>query len=306
MELNLGLRRCLTWPFIVADVQVAIIGADFLSQFQLLIDLTNKRLIDSTTGLTSSTGIADTEHFSISTVHGVSKFQSLLQEFVDVTIPARKTTSQHEVRHHIEVTGAPISDRPRRLAGEKLAIAKAEVNFLIKEGICRPSNSPWSSPLHMVSKRDEHEQHLRTVLEILRKHGLCINLSKCQLAQSEIQFLSYVINEHGIRPPTKRVEAIQNYERPATINQLGRFLCIINYYRRCLPNSSHIQAPLSELLRDVKKNDQRLIDWTENRIAAFEECKLTASFKFLRTKREQHLLIDSVELNTSQNGWCVI
>ncbi|KAL7725527.1 hypothetical protein ACLKA6_010097 [Drosophila palustris] len=119
-------------------------------------------------------------------LHGVSKFQSLLQEFVDVTIPARKTTSQHEVRHHIEVTGAPISDRPRRLAGEKLAIAKAEVNFLIKEGICRPSNSPWSSPLHMVSKRD---------------------------------------------------------------------------------------APLSELLRDVKKNDQRLIDWTANRIAAFEECK---------------------------------
>ncbi|KAL7725085.1 hypothetical protein ACLKA6_016158 [Drosophila palustris] len=126
MKLNIGLRRCLTWPFIVADVRVAIIGADFLSQFQLLIDLTNKRLIDSTTGLTSSTGIADTEHFSISLVHGVSKFQSLLQEFVEVTIPARKTTSQHEVRHHIEVTGAPISDRPRRLAGEKLAIAKAE------------------------------------------------------------------------------------------------------------------------------------------------------------------------------------
>lgn len=126
--------------------------------------------------------------------------------------------------------------------------------------------------LIMSTTMEEHEQHLRTVLNILRKHGLCINLSKCQLAQSEIQFLSYVINEHGIRPPTKRVEAIQNYERPATINQLGRFLGIINYYRRCLPNSSHIQAPLSELLRDVKKNDQRLIDWTADRIAAFEEC----------------------------------
>jgi len=91
--------------------------------------------------------------------------------------------------------------------------------------------------------------------------------------QSQVNFLSYTINEFGIKLLTKRIDAILNYARPETISQLGRFLGIINYYRRCLARSSHIQAPLTELLKDVKKNYQRKIEWTSELHAAFEACK---------------------------------
>jgi len=46
----------------------------------------------------------------------------------------------------------------------------------------------------------EHEKHIRVVLEILRSHGLRVSLRKYQVAQAEVQFLSYFINEHGIKP----------------------------------------------------------------------------------------------------------
>ncbi|KAM8707464.1 hypothetical protein ACLKA7_011533 [Drosophila subpalustris] len=95
--------------------------------------------------------LADVKQPSVSTVQSMLNLQDLLQEFVDVTNPSVKTTRQHEVRHYIDTNGCPVSDRPRRLAGEKLTVAKKEFNFLIEQGICRPSNSPWSSPLHMVS-----------------------------------------------------------------------------------------------------------------------------------------------------------
>jgi len=135
-QLNSDLRRNFTWPFIIADVHTAIIGADFLSKFQLLIDLKNQRLIDSVTGLSTPAFLAQAKHISVSTVQCMSKFQKLLSEFVDVTKPSIKAATQHDVRHYIETKGIPVADRPRRLSGEKLVTAKREINFLIEQGIC--------------------------------------------------------------------------------------------------------------------------------------------------------------------------
>lgn len=53
LELNLILRRAFTWRFTVADVTTSIIGADFLYEFGLLVDLRGKQLIDQITGLTT-------------------------------------------------------------------------------------------------------------------------------------------------------------------------------------------------------------------------------------------------------------
>lgn len=52
LNLNLGLRRTLKWKFCVADIQRPILGADFLSHYAILVDIKNKRLLDSVTGLT--------------------------------------------------------------------------------------------------------------------------------------------------------------------------------------------------------------------------------------------------------------
>ncbi len=57
------------------------------------------------------------------------------------------------VQHHIQTTGPPASARPRRLAPDRLAVAKREFDHMLQLGIIRPSSSPWSSPLHLVPKK---------------------------------------------------------------------------------------------------------------------------------------------------------
>ncbi|KAK5639259.1 hypothetical protein RI129_011751 [Pyrocoelia pectoralis] len=83
LSLDLGLRRTFRWPFIIANVSQPIIGADFLDNFKLLIDLHNKRILDSTTSLCSIASIISLR--SDCSVHTIipngNKFQEILLEF---------------------------------------------------------------------------------------------------------------------------------------------------------------------------------------------------------------------------------
>ncbi|GFV24326.1 gag-pol polyprotein [Trichonephila clavipes] len=129
-ELNLGLRRPFIWTFIIADVSSPIIGADFLKHFNLLIDLKKKK------------------DANIS-------FENILSEYRDLSNPSLISKSaSHGTVHHIITTGPPVTARPRRLHPKLYDAVKVEFEFLLAQGIIRPSKSPWSSPLHVVPKSD--------------------------------------------------------------------------------------------------------------------------------------------------------
>ncbi|GFX73556.1 retrovirus-related Pol polyprotein from transposon opus [Trichonephila clavipes] len=128
-ELNLGLRRPFIWTFIIADVSSPIIGADFLKHFNLLIDLKKKDANIS--------------------------FKNILSEYPDLSNPSLISKSaSHGTVHHIITTGPPVTARPRRLHPKLYDAVKVEFEFLLAQGIIRPSKSPWSSPLHVVPKSD--------------------------------------------------------------------------------------------------------------------------------------------------------
>ena len=64
----------------------------------------------------------------------------------------KDTAIKHNVTHHIRTQGPPVHCRPRRLAPDRLSVAKAEFEHMLELCIIRPSQSRWSSPLHMVPK----------------------------------------------------------------------------------------------------------------------------------------------------------
>ncbi|XP_073821522.1 uncharacterized protein [Musca autumnalis] len=224
LKLDLGLRREFKWLYVIADVHTPIIGADFLVNFDLLIDLKQKRLIDNKTKLSN-----------------------------------QKPTDELIVVHHIETTGSPVADRPRRLSGDKLKAAKAEMDYLIEQGICRPSKSAWASPIHMVAKKTGGWR----VCGDYRKLNSQTIPDRYPIAHIH----DYAENLHD------RIDAIKNYKKPETICELRRFIGVINYYRRCIPHAAHQQAPLNELVGNSKKNDKRKVPWTTESENAFEICK---------------------------------
>lgn len=155
VKLNLGLRREFCWPFIIADVTCPIIGADFIRHHDLLIDLRRNRIIDNTTKLETPCAANSDGVESIRTFDSTKPFADILSEFADITrLKPHGKTTKSTIFHRIETNGQPVFARPRRLEPDKLTAARNEFEYLMRTGICRPSSSNWSSPLHMVKKKD--------------------------------------------------------------------------------------------------------------------------------------------------------
>lgn len=78
---------------------------------------------------------------------------------------------------------------------------------------------------------------------------------------------------NGTKPLEDRIEVIKNFQKPKTIQELHRFLGIINYYRRFIKEAAHTQAPLHQYLVGAKKKDKREIIWIPEANKAFEASK---------------------------------
>lgn len=100
-----------------------------------------------------------------------------------------------------------------------------------------------------------------------------ISIDKCVFGQPQVKFLGYSIDKNGTKPLDCKVSAILDFKLPETVDKLKRFLGMINYYRRFLPKAAHLQIPLLDCTKGNKKNDKSKIDWTTERLAAFENCK---------------------------------
>ena len=156
LNLNLGLRRPLPCIFVIAEVQKPIIGADFLQHFGLLVEMRKQQLTDGHTHIRVQ-GILSMDSspspFLFPKSHDNS-YLTLLSEFPTLTqISLLDIPIRHNVTHHIQTVGPPVSACPRRLAPNHLHVAKQEFEHMLNLGIIRPSSSSWASPLHMAPKK---------------------------------------------------------------------------------------------------------------------------------------------------------
>lgn len=157
------LRRAFDWTFVIAQTANALLGADFLSHFGLLVDCKKNELRDvettSTVKMYPVSGAV--ESLFINEVNALPKsIQHLFKKYPDLTRPNQfpELPRESPVEHTIDTGSSPPTfARPRRLPEEKFQAAKKEFDTLLKAGIIRPSNSPWSSPLHLVPKKNPGE-----------------------------------------------------------------------------------------------------------------------------------------------------
>ena len=120
---------------------------------------------------------------------------------------------------------------------------------------------------------DQHLQDLKTVFEALAENGLVVQRSKCLLGQSELEFLGYQVSSEGIAPLPDRVEAIRKTSVPTSIKELQRFLGMVGYYRRFIPNAANHLYHLFEALKGPKDKKVKTLTWTPDMQNSFDATK---------------------------------
>ncbi|GJS71485.1 pol protein [Tanacetum coccineum] len=116
--------------------------------------------------------------------------------------------------------------------------------------------------------REEHEDHLRIVLEILRQKKLYAKFSKCEFWLGQVVFLGHIVSADGITMDPTKVEAITKWLRPMKVTEVRSFLGLAGYYQRFMKGFSLLALPLTKLMQKGEK-----FVWNEEREKSFEELK---------------------------------
>ncbi|GJZ78549.1 hypothetical protein Tco_0643386 [Tanacetum coccineum] len=101
--------------------------------------------------------------------------------------------------------------------------------------------------------KEEHANHLRIILELLKKEKLYAKFSKCDFWIHIVQFLGHLIDSQGLHVDPAKIEAVKNWTSPTTPTEIRQFLGLAGYYRRFIKDFSKIAKSLTELTQKNKK-----------------------------------------------------
>ncbi|GKF32839.1 putative reverse transcriptase domain-containing protein [Tanacetum coccineum] len=93
----------------------------------------------------------------------------------------------------------------------------------------------------------EHEEHLKAILELLKKEQLYAKFSKCEFWIPNVQFLGHVIDSRGIHVDPAKIESIKDWASPKTPTEIRQFLGLTGYYRRFIEGFSMIAKSMMKL-----------------------------------------------------------
>ncbi|GJY43144.1 putative reverse transcriptase domain-containing protein [Tanacetum coccineum] len=139
-------------------------------------------------------------------------------------------------------------------------LAKYKAVIVCAEKIVR---IPGAAP-----NKKEHEEHLKLILELLKKEELYAKFSKCEFWIPKVQFLGHVIDSEGIHVDPAKIESIKDWTSPKSPTEIRQFLGLAGYYRRFIEGFSKIAKPMTKLTQKKVK-----FEWGDKQEAAFQLLK---------------------------------
>ncbi|KAK8921716.1 hypothetical protein KSP39_PZI020354 [Platanthera zijinensis] len=128
--------------------------------------------------------------------------------------------------------------------------------------LCNEQILPWK-----ISSWEDHLEHVRTVLTILRDHKLYAKRSKCSFGQPEVEYLGHLVSAHGVQADPKKIPSMVDWPPPMTVRALRGFLGLTGYYRRFVKDYDKIARPLTQLLQ------KDAFHWSSEAEVAFQSLK---------------------------------
>ncbi|GJX83705.1 putative reverse transcriptase domain-containing protein [Tanacetum coccineum] len=117
-------------------------------------------------------------------------------------------------------------------------------------------------------RKQEHEEHIMLILELLKNEELYAKFSKCEFWIPKVQFLSHVIDSQGIHVDPAKIECIKDLASPKTPMEIRQFLGLAGYYRRFIEGFLKIAKPMTKLTQKSVK-----FEWGDKEEEAFQLLK---------------------------------
>jgi hypothetical protein len=117
---------------------------------------------------------------------------------------------------------------------------------------------------------EEHMQHIQQVLSTLQQHKLYANLEKCSIGMNMVQYLGYIVDEHGVHMDPAKIQVIHDWPGPTTLIKLRSFLELANFYRRFMLGFSHTAWALNQVTKGSGKEN---FAWGKAQQQVFDDLK---------------------------------
>ncbi|UYV67877.1 hypothetical protein LAZ67_5002348 [Cordylochernes scorpioides] len=229
--------------------------ADFLRHYGLTVDLRNHRLNDPVSSLHSIGQVSPLPAVSIRLTIANSSYSRIFRQFPVLTshrapdCSKTATTPHGQTRRGKEIIRLHVEKGIFRLDFAYAYIDDVLYRIRFRKSTCIPSSTTFWSASRLRSDDQRNQMHLRP------------NFS---------QILGVYITNAGFMPDPQRLQTIKDIPIPDTVGKLRRFLGMLNFYRRCLPNAASTQAPVHAMV-EGRKNAS--CQWTPTALQAFDECK---------------------------------
>ena len=117
---------------------------------------------------------------------------------------------------------------------------------------------------------DQHLDHLKRYLTVIREAGLVLHMKKTSFAMSEVKFVGHIIGSGKHRPDPDKLSAVAGMSKPETKRDVRRIIGFFSYFRSYLPHFAHTSKVLTDL---TQKEKPTKVVWTEVEEKAFQELK---------------------------------
>jgi hypothetical protein len=113
-------------------------------------------------------------------------------------------------------------------------------------------------------------QHIQQVLSTLRQHKLYANLEKLSFGMNKVQYLDYIIDEHGVHVDPSNIQVIRDWPAPKSLTKLWSFLGLANFYQWFVLGLSHIAWVLNQV---TKGGGREKFMWGKEQQREFDDLK---------------------------------